>query len=455
MKKIGILLLSTLTISSAYAYEINYSYDELVSEINSLKNSNQNVKVKNTSEFLKMKEYVAKKNRLIDERYITNSFYDLNGSKISCIDIYHQPSLKLKRNHHLQLKPIDLGITRNYTNFNEYFDSLLFNIQSKKTRVVLSPTQRCRVGTVPIVRETIELLSQYETFDEFEKNSLNAIFRSNSNRNLNHSNRANNPDGYQHEYAVVGKRPYGGSKGIAANISLHNPYVENGSASMSQIWAVGGKEPHRQTLEAGIIKSYNSKISNSKTYPVLFVYTTSNSFADHEKIDPQTGQFIECYNTCNFHQVSSNYVPGGTIIGSSEINGPQYDARFEIRRGPNYWWLSVNSELVGYWDNPRFNANGILYKANDISWGGEVSSKVKGRSTYTDMGSGRHATEGWKKSAFMRNMQWIDQNDNIINLTNPVPTVTKPNCYSLTFSKNGSWGSHIYFGGPGKNQRCY
>jgi hypothetical protein len=112
--------------------------------------------------------------------------------------------------------------------------------------------------------------------------------------------------------------------------------------------------------------------------------------------------------------------------------------------------------MVGYWPSSLFKD--LKREAYFAHFGGEIINlKTRGSHSTTQMGSGHFDNEGFRKAAYFRNMQvavpfnaqevWID-----------LPRVRylagKGNCYSMKgyFGKN--WGDYMYYGGPGKNNRC-
>ncbi|CAN1245735.1 hypothetical protein LINGRAPRIM_LOCUS3022 [Linum grandiflorum] len=71
------------------------------------------------------------------------------------------------------------------------------------------------------------------------------------------------------------------------------------------------------------------------------------------------------------------------------------------------------------------------------------------------MGSGHFANELWTKAAFIKELGYFDQNGIIQDADKIYPTVTRPNCYSLSvMKKNKVAGVHFYFGGPGYSDQC-
>ncbi|CAN0903175.1 hypothetical protein LINGRAHAP2_LOCUS22409 [Linum grandiflorum] len=119
-------------------------------------------------------------------------------------------------------------------------------------------------------------------------------------------------------------------------------------------------------------------------------------------------------------------------------------------------WLLIQEESIGYWPVEIFKNGGLARGiATHISWGGETAGVRPGFHTSTEMGSGHFASEGWKKAAFIRNLGYFDDAGIIQDANDIFLTVTKPECYSLFIpNKNKYSGVHIYYGGPGYNDKC-
>lgn len=118
-------------------------------------------------------------------------------------------------------------------------------------------------------------------------------------------------------------------------------------------------------------------------------------------------------------------------------------------------WLLVygDGHIIGYWPATLFTH--LKYVADEVHFGGEiVNQKPGGSHTSTTMGSGHFPEEGFGKAAYIRNMQVIDSDNNLIPLDNPSYVATNPNCYNIQGKTSPKWGDHIYFGGPGRTHKC-
>ncbi|KAL6911976.1 hypothetical protein ACP4OV_000781 [Aristida adscensionis] len=89
-------------------------------------------------------------------------------------------------------------------------------------------------------------------------------------------------------------------------------------------------------------------------------------------------------------------------------------------------------------------------KAHFCFWGG----LVRGPTASTDpplMGSGRFASEGFGKAAFVRRIKVVAEGKQFVNPNagKARPGTSRPLCYTVDGFGVGDDGMHTYFGGPG------
>ena len=130
----------------------------------------------------------------------------------------------------------------------------------------------------------------------------------------------------------------------------------------------------------------------------------------------------------------------------------------EVQLYGGNWWIRINGTWMGYYPASLFSSSGLRYRGSRIDWFGEIiddqNDSVK---TYTDMGSGRFASEGWQEAAYMNNLRTYHRDCNCWrHFTIEATGVTNSNCYSLDEhdENRDSWGSYFYWGGPGRNSYC-
>lgn len=455
MKIVYLLVVLMVSVFANSASSIEYKSDkwedlEAVEELKMLISvENSDVRVKNISEYKKMKEFLKARNSKIDIAYIHKSYKDLGGDDIDCIDMYHQPSLKIKgmEDHVIQLQhPIVFesdGSEYDPDNNNDSEEGL-----EKLTKNALSNSQ-CDPGSVPIKRIKIKHLARFGTIDEFYNKKLrHQPKKANVYKNTIDSPSAVGPTN-AHQYAVITKST--DNFGINSIISAFSPNVEKESEfSLSQIWAMSGSRVGNdfQTVEAGL-QSFKEKYGDD--YARIFIYYTTDNY------NPIGNG--GCYNLdCSgFVQVDNSIAIGSRLSVYSQVNGAQYGLQMALVREhtKGNWWLQISGKWIGYWPNNLFNSSGLKDKATRVDAGGEIYHTSTSRHTMTDMGSGRFATEGWTKAAYHRIIQYIDTSNQYNHMTSPIVSETDKNCYDIKFTaSSGNWKSYFYMGGTGYNENC-
>lgn len=114
--------------------------------------------------------------------------------------------------------------------------------------------------------------------------------------------------------------------------------------------------------------------------------------------------------------------------------------------------MKERDEIVGFWPSRLFNT--LRGKAYEIEYGGEVFYEKSDIHSMTQMGSGHFPYEGFKKAAFARNLEVVDENDVLKEVEQLNAYASEPNCYGVKSGYGGTWKSYIYYGGPGYNPNC-
>ncbi|CAN1774598.1 hypothetical protein LINPERHAP1_LOCUS13023 [Linum perenne] len=253
--------------------------------------------------------------------------------------------------------------------------------------------------------------------------------------------------------------------------------TSDGTGESSQLWADSGEScpegtvPIRRTTEKDILRANKLRRFGRKrpirhlrrdsagnghevspelygdNYPRFFTYWTTDAY-----------QATGCYNLlCSgFVQTNNRIAIGAAISPRSSYHGRQFDIGLMVWKDPKHghWWLEFGSGLlVGYW--PAFLFSHLRSHASMVQFGGEVvNSRSTGVHTYTQMGSGHFADEGFGKASYFRNLQTVDWDNNLLPLTNLHLLADHPNCYNIRQGRNNVWGTYFYYGGPGRNVRC-
>ncbi|KAF5793586.1 putative neprosin [Helianthus annuus] len=245
--------------------------------------------------------------------------------------------------------------------------------------------------------------------------------------------------GHEHSIGSVREGEFYGAKAI---LNVWKPNVIGLDFSVSQIWVVA-HVPTRpvNTVEVGWHVFPNVYKDN---LPRLFAFWTPDGY--------QSG----CYNLeCpGFIQINPNVCLGASIKPISTYNGKQYEIALLIWKDPNSgdWWLRVGTEVIGFWPAELFTD--LQDRANRIDYGGEVYAESLGKHTSTQMGSGHFPDEGFGKAAFARNLEMVDQDNYLNEVSNLNLYAEKANCYGINNGHSDAWGNYIFFGGPGYNPNC-
>ncbi|GAA0175119.1 hypothetical protein LIER_28361 [Lithospermum erythrorhizon] len=371
-----------------------------------------------------------------------------DGDIIDCVHKRKQPALDhpLLKNHKIQRVPPKLPRTKTVKT-DELRERNNNNSSSRRRsdaaawQIWHERGERCPKGTVPIRRSMVHDVLRAKSLYDFGKKKQN-IFQL--------SRRVDAPDvvsGNGHEHAIAFTGASEEVYGAKATINVWNPQVEIvNEFSLSQIWVLSGSfdGSDLNSIEAGWQVSPELYGDNK---PRLFTYWTSDSY-----------QATGCYNLlCSgFVQTNSRIAIGAAISPLSSFDGNQFDITILIWKDPKIgnWWMSFgDNTLVGYWPAELFTH--LADRATMVEWGGEVvNSRANGEHTSTQMGSGHFADEGFRKASYFRNLEIVDS-DNSLSSVQDISTLSEnSNCYDIKNSYSNEWGSHFFYGGPGKNPQC-
>ncbi|KAG5066945.1 hypothetical protein AAZX31_04G168700 [Glycine max] len=290
--------------------------------------------------------------------------------------------------------------------------------------------EACPEGTVPIRRTTEEDILRASSIQRFGRKPRPV-------------RRDSTGSGHEHAVVFVNGDQYYGAK---ASINVWAPRVtDEFEFSLSQMWVIAGSfGKDLNTIEAGWQVSPQLYGDN---YPRFFTYWTTDAY-----------QTTGCYNLlCSgFIQINNRIAIGAAISPRSAFNRRQFDIGLMIWKDPKHghWWLEFGSGLlVGYWPANMFSH--LRNHASMVQFGGEiVNTRSRGYHTDTQMGSGHFAEEGFRKSAYFRNLQVVDWDNSLLPLRNIHLLADHSNCYNIWQGTNNVWGTYFYYGGPGRNVRC-
>ncbi|CAN1168533.1 hypothetical protein LINPERPRIM_LOCUS19255, partial [Linum perenne] len=236
--------------------------------------------------------------------------------------------------------------------------------------------------------------------------------------------------------------------GVNAIINIWNPIVEPNEYSSSQIWVTDGEGDKFESIEAGWM---HFQVTPLNPYPSFFLYWTNDGY-----------HTSGCYNLecAGFVQTTARLSLGARIIGPvSTYGGDQRIITVKIKQDlkTGYWWLYYQGLEVGHWPGDRLFKH-LPVAAALLEWGGEIINKeANGTHTGTQMGSGVFPSEGFRKAAYFRSLEYVDGGGQVNPAEGITGYATRSECYDVAVGKTGEGlgGVHFYYGGPGFSNNCY
>eukprot|EP00253_Pinus_taeda_P023911 PITA_23911 len=305
----------------------------------------------------------------------------------------------------------------------------------------------CPEGTVAIMKTKRELVERAGSVGRF-------ISKRRSVRSQEKNEATVDPQRAGHEYGIAHFIPTapihgasGGIHGASGGLNVWQPNVDtsdDGIFSLGQFWVLNDSE-QLESMEIGWIV-YPTKFGDSHTR--FFIYWTADGYV-------KTG----CYNLdCPGFVLApgSPAYPGSPTASVSTYDGEQLVLDIKVSKANDSWNLYVNKRLLGWWPASLFKS--LRSSSNRVDFGGEVAFSPVGspgsQFTKTDMGSGHFPSEGFGRSAFIRDVQITDNNGQLIDITGSA-AAGRPNCYNVSIEVDNQNGKHVYFGGPGgENPGC-
>lgn len=288
----------------------------------------------------------------------------------------------------------------------------------------------CPRQTVPMERVTLAVVTRFPSLRDFL---------------LKSAPQAASPDysqPHRHAYGYQDVTNYGGNSWL----NIWNP---SGDFSLSQQWYVAGSGKNTQTLEGGWVRDPASFGNTS----VLFIFYTPDNYADG------------CYDLdCpGFVQINNNWALGAGFDHYSSYGGTQWGFTEQWKYYQGNWWLFLQGPgsitAVGYYPGSVYNGGPMSRNAALMEVGGEVCNGPSGADCtnpdWPQMGSGKYAAAGFGQAAYQNQIFYIPRDENggtgvWTSLTAVSESSSK--CYTSSFtpaSSGGSWGSYLFFGGPG------
>ncbi|KAM0004464.1 putative neprosin [Helianthus debilis subsp. tardiflorus] len=369
---------------------------------------------------------------------VVKSIKSSDGDIMDCVRISDQPAFDhpLLKNHTIKMRPIYHPNPVDDNKVSSMVNATADRHSSSSITQLWHSNGKCPKGTIPIRRTKKEDILRASSVDSYGKKKSFIGKSSFIDVELGVT--------VDHEYAAASTKT-GQFYGSKSTLNLWNPKVqERNEFSLTQTWVLGGTyDTGLNSIEAGW-HVYPLIYGDNKTR--LFIYWTSDGYQ-------KTG----CYNLCSgFIQTNNKYAIGGTLSPTSKTDGTQQELTLLIWKdnaGGGDWWMQLNGETIGYWPSSLFTH--LRNSASIIQWGGEIiDTRSQGRHTTTQMGSGQFPKLGYRKASYIRKIETVDQSNAL--RTAEVYTYHEENCYDIltNITTNNFWGTHFFYGGPGRNPNC-
>jgi hypothetical protein len=297
-------------------------------------------------------------------------------------------------------------------------------------------------GTVPILRQNLELLS----------------FNHSLTQRLSKKGPPTTPEATAAAPAAPAPHWYASSAQVVPNFggqgyfSIFKAFVQsNADFSLLQTAVIKNNvqsnpgTDKRQTVEAGWI-NYPAQ----GPQPHLFTFYTTNGYA-------KFGDNISGWNTDvkGWVQTDATIHPGSVFSPISVDGGAQYDIQIRYTLYQDNWWLWVRDRYIGYYPAQLFRANRpdqtLATGADQINFYGEIFD-ADGGATTSDMGSGEFPQTRFGHSAYIRDIKYQSSNGDVIYNGGAQIFISNPTRYNLEAHFNSgdpNWGSYFWVGGPG------
>jgi hypothetical protein len=372
--------------------------------------------------FKEMKNHVL--DMYHDVGHVTS--FVLNSQYADCIAIEKQPSVRklcITNIERPRFTPDNMPLNTTAKGHVEFVESpLMLGLTDPFGNQV-----RCRNGTIPMSRLTLEKLTSFRTLKEFFEMPTavqgNGVAKRQWDPNVHYA---------------AGRQSVNNFGGEAF-LNLWNPVAEY---SLSQMWFEGGAVRQRiHAILAVLPQRYHS------TDARLSIYWTAG---DSPGL-PQCWD-LDCPG---FVHTNMNWWIGGPFTSTSTTDGPQVgvDAAWakDILGGPWHLWLRSTRgwEDVGYYPSEIFNGGQMSREATSMTFGGQ-EARVLGHA-WGQMGSGEFASAGFRRAAFQTDIIYYEPPSFTTVPPTLTPFVTSSSCYTFENTPGllGTTGTAFFFGGPG------
>jgi hypothetical protein len=362
-----------------------------------------------TSAFTQMQQYILAHYRGVQVKHS----YLLDGAYFDCVVTATQPSVRDLGISHLASAPAAPKTAKQAGQHTA-------TQATAGAKDAFGNLTACQAGTIPMRRMTLDETTKFSSLGAYLGKQPDGMGQPTV-----------SPAANSHRYGV-------GYQSVAntGSNSWLNLWNVSGDFSLSQLWDVS-EASTTQTLEAGWIH-YPGKFGTNNS--VLFIFWTPNDYASG------------CYDLdCSgFVQTSSAATLGAGFNNYSTSGGTQWGFGLQYEYYQGNWWLFFSGTALGYYPGSIYNGGPLTSgSANVVEYGGEAYTAG---TSWPQMGSGAFAGAGFGYAAFQNTIFYLSSSGSQWASLSPI--VTNPGCYTLGItpaSSGGSWGSYIYFGGPGGN----
>ena len=315
--------------------------------------------------------------------------------------------------------------------------------------------ERGPAGTVPILRPDLSRLTKTVSLKDYlTKRGGRKVNKKRPNQKPTDPD----PAGYFHNIDNQNGTFYGWD----GYLNVWDPAINTPSGSedhsILQVW-LQNYSKGTQSLEGGWTVDQGL---NGDTQPHIFTYYTTNNYTkDGDNLGGYNRQHKGWVQYSGPSTTGSTVFPGIRINGTSVYGGTQYDVsmKFQLYQEPNSsdvnWWVAVQGIWMGYYPASLYNG-GLGVNVEWIGVGGEVYSGLANpEKTKDQMGSGHHASGGWTKAAFLRNLRNQSNMNGSMVINNGYATSdaavsggSDPYTIQMDMESGSSWGSYFYVGGP-------
>lgn len=353
-----------------------------------------------------------------------SSYMDEEGQTWDCFPIENQPGLKGHRQDRRYLRPPE---PKTLPDAPLPESSNLFQTHGPQFDA-FGNTTTCPEGCIPLRRLTLE--------NFLETGDLDLVFQKGSIAGMKYRDilAARSRDEPTHKYAY--SKQIVQCKGSIGYINVWQPLVIRPQQvfSLAQVWVTAGPDHLLQSIEAGWVV-HPEKFKTDK--PVLFIYWTPDGY--------NTGSY-NCEMPGTFVQTNSSVRFGAALPAISHPMGAQVDIRIDWSLINAAWWLTIDGIQIGYYPARLFGSGPLARMADSFKIGGEVL----GHRTWPQMGSGVFPDQGFRRAAYIRNINYI-ATDGSIRSMQQTPVTPSPNCYKHQPTNTPEWQSGFFFGGQGGN----